>query len=128
MGSLVSLSHNPSIRDQAIKNGYFAKISVQDLKNPLFSDYDIKFTEIQPTTVIFEGLLTDYVPYTCEDFGLTVCEISFSGRCRLVPVPGKGHENMYDLIDASYVEPKKLIRVWVHEDKDTKFALKYYIH
>lgn len=124
-------SFYPSIRDQAIKNGYFAKISSSDLENPLFAKYDIGFKEIKSDYIVFKGPKKNNL-YTNKDFANTVCEISFPGKCRLVPILAEGNENMYDLVDASYDAPKKLISVCIHREithgKISKFSLKYQIH
>lgn len=120
--------YNPSIRDQAIKQGYFPRISVADLSNPLFLKYDIVLNKIASDKEVFEGPLISNKPYTNEEFNDTVCKISFSAKCKLVP--DTKNEFAYDLVDASYREPKKLITVFIENDPNIKerYSLEYIVH
>lgn len=136
-----SIFTNPSIRDQAIRQGYFAKISQSDLMNPLFTEYDIRFTEIGSNCHIFDGLYTDSIWYANADFHNTVCKISYSAICKLVPSQllsdylkeDDQPDNTYYLVDESYKTPKKLIKIWIDQingsdGKPTdKYLMKYLI-
>ena len=133
MGGVISSFYNPSIRDQAITRGLFARVSDSDQTDPLFTKYDIRFKEIETNVLdddaIFAGATMDSIPFTKKDFNDTVCEISYSSRCRLVPVPSKKNENnedKYDLVDVSGGEPRKLIRVHVVREENDKNGNKKY--
>lgn len=143
MGASASASSssfcNPSIRDQAVKYGYFPVIAITDLANPVFANYDVRFKSIGSDEVVFEGPLMDSVPYYNSDFGDSVCGISFSARCKLVP--DTHFEHVYHLVDASRIshatkepkEPKRLITVFINKEnttdgKNEKFSLQYTIH
>jgi hypothetical protein len=133
MGSEISSFYpptSPSIRDQAIKKGYFPKITPLDLENyPLFEKYLIGFKEIKSDDVVFDGPWSDSQPYMNKDLGDSVCEISFSARCHLVPAPSTENDHLYAyyLVDQSPCEPKRLIRAWVSMESRGRGSLKYQI-
>ena len=127
-GLKLSSYYNPSVSDQAVKKGYFASIRSCDLVHPIFAEYDIRFKKINSDAIVFDGPTVDSPPFTNEQFNNTVCEISFSGRCRL-----EVGERGYDLVDVSCNDHKKLIHVMFHEDlscahEPNRYYLYYWIH
>lgn len=75
-------SMNPTFRDQAVANGYFPKITGS---NPLFTEYGIQFIDVESDAKILKGMM-DTTCYTNNDLGNTVCKITYSSRCKLIPV------------------------------------------
>lgn len=113
-----------TIRDQAIRCGLFAVIDPSDLTNRLFDTYGISFKDIKDHHTVFEGPMMDSPRITNKDFNLTVCEIRYSARCKLVAA--SDDKNAYDLVDGI----KKLIRVQIHMNTGTGtgHSLKYQIY